>query len=172
VIVLGQVATPSAHRGRAAALRLAAMAGHALVSAVVVVLTARLTFGIFSGRELEAIAAAALICLATSTVAISLQALLGALGTGAVLLLFVIAGNPASGGAVPYGLLPEPYRSVGPFLVNGAGVDLVRNLTYFDGQAIGRPLVVVAAWAIAGAAAAVGLGVRRFRRLSVAPAGG
>jgi len=49
-------------------------------------------------------------------------------------------------------VLPGFWRTIGPYLPTGAGVDLVRNIAYFDGQAIGRPLVVLTAWLALGVA--------------------
>ncbi len=168
VVVLGLVTSPTAKHGRAVAMRLAALALYSLLSATAVVLSARLAFGVLAGHEAAVIAAAALICFATCAVSVSLQALLGVAGTGLVILLFVILGNPASGGAVPYRLLPEPYRTFGPYLVNGSGVDLVRNLTYFHGRGDTRPLVVLLTWAAVGSLVSLTISTRRYRRLSAA----
>jgi hypothetical protein len=96
----------------------------------------------------------------TSTVA--LQALLGLLGNGVAILLFVVLGNPASGGPYATALLPGFWRTVGPYLPAGAGTDLVRNISYFDANAITRPLVVLFAWlAVALALAALSTRMRR-----------
>jgi hypothetical protein len=39
-----------------------------------------------------------------------------------------------------------------PYLPTGAGVDLVRNIAYFDSHSLGRPLAVLAAWLALGVA--------------------
>jgi hypothetical protein len=79
-------------------------------------------------------------------VTVALQALLGVLGNGVALLLFVVLGNPASGGPYATALLPGFWRTVGPYLPAGAGTDLVRNISYFGGNAITRPLLVLFVW--------------------------
>jgi hypothetical protein len=96
----------------------------------------------------------------TSTAA--LQALFGILGNGVAILLFVVLGNPASGGPYATALLPGFWRTVGPYLPAGAGTDLVRNISYFGGNAIARPLVVLFVWlAVALALAALSTRMRR-----------
>ncbi|MBZ5735057.1 hypothetical protein K8Z61_11160 [Nocardioides sp. TRM66260-LWL] len=164
VTVLSLLATPAAARGRLALERLGGMAAYALVSAVAVVALARLSFGLLEGHLLAATLACALVGYAVASVAVTLQALLGTAGTGLVILLFVVLGNPTAGGAVPYDFLPTPLGAVGPWLVNGAGVDLLRGLLYFDGHAIVRPLLVLAAWAVLGSVGAVTVSAARARR--------
>lgn len=164
VTVLSLLATPQASRGRRALQRLGAMAAYALVSGIAVTVLARVVFGLVEGHLIAVSAATALVGYATASVAITLQAVLGTAGTGAVILLFVVIGNPTSGGAVPYDFLPGWMGALGPYLVNGAGVDLVRNLLYFDAHAIARPLVVLAIWAGLGSAGAVTVSARRYRR--------
>ena len=164
VTVLGLLANPAASRGRRALERLGAMAVYAVVSGVLVTLLARAAFGLLEGHVVAVAAATSLVGYATAAVAVTLQALLGTAGTGAVILLFVVVGNPTSGGAVPYDFLPTPLATVGPYLVNGAGVDLVRNLVYFDAHAIARPLLVLAVWAVLGSVGAVAVSARRYRR--------
>ena len=91
-----------------------------------------------------------------------LQALFGILGNGVAILLFVVVGNPASGGPYATPLLPGFWRAIGPYLPAGAGTDLVRNISYFGGNAIARPLVVLFAWlAVALALAALSTRMRR-----------
>ena len=94
----------------------------------------------------------------------ALQTLVGAAGTMIVIVVFVIFGAPAAGGAVPSSLLPTLWGTVGPFLPAGAGTTAVRNTLYFDGNAILQPLIVLGAYLVAGAA--VVLSIRRKRRLS------
>ncbi|GAA4119871.1 DUF3533 domain-containing protein [Nocardioides fonticola] len=164
VTVLSLLASPQASRGRRALQRLGAMAAYAVISGVAVTLLARAAFGLVEGHVLAVAAATSLVGYATASVAITLQAVFGTAGTGLVILLFVVLGNPSSGGAVPYDFLPGWLGALGPFLVNGAGVDLVRNLVYFDGNALARPLAVLAVWALAGSIGAVSVSAARYRR--------
>jgi hypothetical protein len=69
---------------------------------------------------------------------------------GLAILLVVVLGNPSAGGAYAGPLLPEFWREIGPALIPGAGTWLTRSLAYFDGHAVGGPLLVLGGWAVAG----------------------
>jgi hypothetical protein len=93
-------------------------------------------------------------------VTVGLQSAFGVIGTAIAVQIFVVLGNPSSGGPAANPLLPGFWRVIGPYLPAGAGTDLVRNITYFSGNDIGRPLLVLAAWlaiAVAFAAAATAM---------------
>lgn len=108
--------------------------------------------GPLDGHFLGLTGACLLLCLAVGAIAVGLQSALGVVGTGVCILLFVVLGNPASGGAYATELLPGFWRTVGPYLPTGAGVDLVRNIAYFDSHALGRPVAVMALWLALGVA--------------------
>ena len=98
--------------------------------------------------------------IAVGWVTVGLQAALGVLGTGVAILLFVVLGNPSSGGPFAPELLPGFWRTIGGALPPGASVSAVRDVAYFPAAAIGGSLLVLAAWALAGAVAALALGAR------------
>jgi hypothetical protein len=102
-----------------------------------------------------------LVMMAVAFAAAGLQAVLGAAGTLVVVVLFVIFGAPASGGAVPSPFLPAFWRTFGPWLPAGAGTTAVRNTIYFGGNEIATSLVVLAGYLVAGAL--VVFAVRRRR---------
>ncbi len=91
----------------------------------------------------------------------ALQTLLGAAGTLIVVVVFVIFGASASGGTVPSPYLPGIWRIFGPYLPAGAGTTAVQNTTYFDGNGIATSLLVLAAYLVVGALAAILLRQRR-----------
>ena len=93
----------------------------------------------------------ALVVVAAAAVTMALQVLAGTVGIGLAVLLFVVLGNPSAGGAYPPELLPPFWAWLSGVLPNGAGVDAVRRTAYFDGADVGQRLLVVAAWALAGA---------------------
>ncbi|MFM9615115.1 DUF3533 domain-containing protein [Streptomyces sp. V2] len=97
-----------------------------------------------------------LIVLASATTALALQTLLGLIGTGLVILLFVVLGNPSSGGVYPAPLLPSFWSAIGQALPPGAGTTLVRNTVYFAGHATSGAAWVLGAYAAGGALLAVG----------------
>ena len=102
-----------------------------------------------------------LVMMAVAFATAALQTVLGAAGTLVVVVVFVIFGAPASGGAVPSPFLPGFWRTFGPYLPAGAGTTAVRNTVYFDGNAIATSLLVLAGYLVAGA--------RRDRHPSAAP---
>jgi hypothetical protein len=103
----------------------------------------------------------ALTIAAVGAVTVALQSALGIVGTGVAILIFVVLGNPASGGPFPDVLLPSLWRVVGELIPTGAATTAVRNLAYFPDASIGGSLIVLFAWLAAGVAVALGLGKRR-----------
>lgn len=97
----------------------------------------------------------ALVVVAAATVTMALQVLAGTIGIGLAVLLFVVLGNPSAGGAYPPALLPPFWSWLSGVLPNGAAVDAVRRIAYFDGADVGQRLLVVLAWAVVGAAVAL-----------------
>ncbi len=158
--LLGLVGGPRSSTRRVAARRLIALTGFALLGSLLTLLIARSSFGVLEGRFVATWLAGAMIVLSAGAATAGLQALAGALGEGLVILLFVILGNPASGGPYARPLLPGLWRTVGGLLPPGAGVDLLRGIAYFDGAMTAGPLAVLAAWGVLGAAVAVYRGGR------------
>jgi hypothetical protein len=65
-------------------------------------------------------------------------------------LLLVVLGNPSSGGAVAWPLLPPVLGFLGRFLPPGASVSAQRNAIYFHHNQHLEHFVVLAAWCLAG----------------------
>jgi hypothetical protein len=106
--------------------------------------------GPLAGHYLPLVGVSMLVVLTVGCVAVAFQSAMGVLGTLISMLIVVVLGNPSSGGPYSYELLPGLWRTVGPYLPTGAGVDLVRNISYFGGNAVGRPLIVMAIWLAVG----------------------
>jgi hypothetical protein len=104
---------------------------------------------------------------AVGAATMAFQSLLGVAGTGIAILVFVVLGNPAGGGAYVTELLPQPWRAVGPLLPPGAATAGIRDAAYFPEASLAGPILVLLAWLVAGAAVAVLLG-RRGRELTPA----
>jgi uncharacterized phage infection (PIP) family protein YhgE len=83
------------------------------------------------------------------------QVLLGVLGVGVTVVLFVVLGNPSAGGAYPPALLPPFWRAISSAIPNGAGVQAVRKIVYFGGHAVGGNLLIIAIYTVAGIAVSV-----------------
>ncbi len=135
--------------GRRIRVRIGAVAMLALVVSLLVIVIVH-AFGILGGHYLALVGVGMLVVFTIGCVAVALQSALGVLGTLMSMMIFVVLGNPSSGGPYSYELLPGLWRTVGPYLPTGAGVDLFRNITYFNGHAIGRPFTVMAIWLAIG----------------------
>ena len=155
-------ATMATSLGGAAAIR-----RHAPILAVVAAIGALATYllagpligGIPSGHFLELWGIFTLLMLAVAFAAAGLQTLFGTIGTLIVIVVFVVFGAPAAGGSVARPFLPSFWGTIGPYLPPGAGTTAVRNTIYFDGNGIGKSLIVLAAYLVAGAV--VVFGIRR-----------
>jgi hypothetical protein len=63
----------------------------------------------------------------------------------------VIVGNPLSGIATSFRLLPAPWGELGQWLPTGAGGTLLRTAAYFPGASVWAPLLILLGWAVLGA---------------------
>lgn len=119
--------------------------------------------GPLRGHYLSLVLVSLMLGTTVATITVAAQSLLGIMGGGVAILLFVVLGNPASGGPAATPLLPGFWRTIGPYLPTGAGTDLARNIVYFDANAITRPLLVLTVWlAVALVVAALSTRTRRF----------
>ncbi|MEU5085284.1 ABC transporter permease [Streptomyces sp. NPDC021356] len=66
--------------------------------------------------------------------------------------LMVLLGNPSSGGAVSWPLLPSPLGRIGRWLPPGASVNAQHTAVYFAGHQHAFPFLVLAAWAVVSCA--------------------
>ncbi|WP_327699111.1 ABC transporter permease [Streptomyces sp. NBC_00459] len=64
--------------------------------------------------------------------------------------LLLLLGNPNSGGTVAWPLLPPFLAFIGRWLPPGASVSAQRDTIYFPGHQHAEPILVLAAWSIAG----------------------
>ncbi|WP_406447830.1 ABC transporter permease [Streptomyces sp. NBC_00876] len=110
-----------------------------------------------------------LLVLAVGALTLALYELAGVLGIGLVLLLVIVLGMPSAGGVYPTELLPALWRTLGPSLPPGAGLEAARSIGYFRGNGAAGPLWTLSAWAAGGAAVALLCGVLGSR--ARAPAG-
>ncbi|MDI5964445.1 ABC transporter permease [Streptantibioticus silvisoli] len=62
--------------------------------------------------------------------------------------LMVLLGNPSSGGAVSWPLLPSLLGAIGRWLPPGAAVNAQHTAVYFGGHQHAFPFLVLAAWAV------------------------
>jgi hypothetical protein len=105
---------------------------------------------VFTAHRPGIAVAGALIAFASGLVASAVQGWLGLFGTGLVIFLFVVLGNPGSGGIYPPEFLPAFFRGMHRWNLPGLGTDLVKSVVYFDRKAAGWPVTALAIWAAAG----------------------
>ncbi|MDT0305750.1 DUF3533 domain-containing protein [Streptomyces sp. DSM 44917] len=146
---------------RRAARRLLVLAGYAVAAGLAGAVIAGPVLGALPGRVLALAGTGALVVFATGALTLALQGLFGMFGIGLALLLVVVLGNPSAGGPYAYPLLPAFWQAIGPVLIPGAGTWTARSVAYFEGHAVLGPLLVLAAWAVAGTA--LTLLLARFR---------
>lgn len=141
-IVYGTRPTP-----RRAAARLAAFVPYALLAGVGGAIVVGPALDALPGHFWAVAAVGALVCYAAAAVTLAFEALLGVVGIGLTVLLFVVLGNPSAGGAYQLPLLPPFWRAIGPWLPNGAGVDLLRRVEYLHASGVLQSWLVLAAYA-------------------------
>lgn len=120
---------------------------------------------VWGGHTLAVALSAALVVFAAAAFAAAVQAWLGLLGTGLVILVLVVLGNPGSGGIYPPEFLPGPFRTMHLWNPSGLGLDLVRAVASFDHRAIGWPVGALAAWSVLGAWGLLRASARHRRRV-------
>ena len=118
-------------------------------------LIAEKVLGALGGHFWEVAGVGVLVTLSASTAAIALQTLLGTMGIGLTILIFVVLGNPSAGGAYQADLLPPFWRALNGLLPNGAGTDAVRRIVYFGSQGVGHSIAILLAWVLSATAVAL-----------------
>lgn len=138
-----------ANRSRAI-IRLLALASYAIVSGLGGALIAHAWYSALPHHFFRLWGLGTLLVFAVGAFTMACQVLLGILGIGVAILLFVVLGNPSAGGAYPSSLLPTFWAKIGPYLPPGAGTDAVRSIVYFSDAKIARDLLVLAVYAVVG----------------------
>ena len=155
---------------RRAGFRLAAVLPYALASGIGGAVVVGPVLHALDAPFLAVAGVGALLVAAAATVTMAFQTLLGVIGIGLTVLVFVVLGNPSAGGAYQSSLLPPFWRAIGPVLPNGAGVDTVRRLAYFGGAGVTSPLLVISAWLVGGVLVTlVAVLARRRREAQLVP---
>jgi hypothetical protein len=141
--------------------RLALIVVFAVLAGVAVTLVANVWLDAVPGPFLAQAGVATLTVLAAASVTLGAIALLGPVGAGIGIVLFLVIGNVASGASVTNELMPGFWRTAGPWLPPGAAATAFRNIGYFDSVELAQPLAVLAAFAAVGIASCLVLGGRR-----------
>jgi hypothetical protein len=133
--------------GKRAVIRLVAIALYAIVSGLGGAIIVGPALGALNGHLVALWWVGALVVFAAAAVTMAFEVLLGVIGIGIAVLLFVVLGNPSAGGAFSPALLPPFWRAIGGSIPNGAATAAVRNIVYFGGNDIAGHLLVIAAYA-------------------------
>jgi hypothetical protein len=163
VLVLGSL------RLRARTLLVAIGLLSALGGLAVVALLAK-GLGAMPGPYLSLAGVMALTVLAMALPTAALHRLLGQAGIGIGAVLFLVLANPASGNGSAPELLPGFWRAFGQLMPPGAGGTGLRNTSYFDGNAVTGPLVVLGCFALVGGLGVLAADALRRRRGTASPA--
>jgi hypothetical protein len=140
---------------RRAIIRLIVLVPYAILSGLGAAIIVGPVLGALTGHLLAITALGALIVYCAATVTMAFQVLLGTLGVGLTLILFVILGNPSAGGAYPAPLLPGFWRAISGALPNGAGVEALRRIVYFGSYNITDNLLIISLYIVTAAAIAL-----------------
>ncbi len=149
---------------RQAFARLGVCAGYAVCSGLTGAALLVGTLELTAGTWLALAVVGTLVSFAASAATSAFQSLIGDLGTAVAILLFVVLGNPGSGGPFTQEFLSGIWHAVGPWLPPGAGVEAARSVTYFSGNGAAPHAWVLVGWGVVGSLVACGLALRRDPR--------
>ncbi|MFT2017465.1 DUF3533 domain-containing protein [Streptomyces sp. 796.1] len=158
VLAISAGARPA--NGSRAAIRLGTLALYSIAAGLGGTIIVGPALGALPGSVFGLWGLGALVVFAVGATTLACQGLAGIVGIGLAILIIVVLGNPSAGGAYPYPLLPDFWQAIGPALPPGAGTWTARSIAYFQGNAITGPLLILAAWAVAGTAITLALALR------------
>ena len=130
--------------------RLVATAGLAVTAGLVSAALLQYGLGVTDSSYWEMAGVVALVVGAVAAAVAGLGAVFGRPGAGLALAVMILLGNPFSAAPSAPEFLPQPWGELGQLLPPGAGISAARSVAFFDGAAIGQPLLVLATWLVAG----------------------
>ncbi|MGA3220294.1 MAG: hypothetical protein ABSE77_14645 [Acidimicrobiales bacterium] len=149
--LLAGVLTTLVSRSCRALGQIGALAGFALLTGAVGAATADGLTGALTGHYLATAGILALLCMAMAAPTAAM-ARFAPHGAALAVLAFVVLGIPSTGG--PAGLqsfVPTFFRALEPALPPGVAIPALTSVSYLGSRALAQPLLVLAAWAVAGA---------------------
>ncbi len=123
---------------------------YALIVSAVATAIADAWIGALTGAPWAIFGIGALLAFAVALASAAAARWAGGIGYVIVLLLFVPVGISSSGSTLGPRMITPWYADLGMALPPGATQTTVRNVTYFSGNAITVPLLILSAWALAG----------------------
>jgi hypothetical protein len=140
---------------RAEAVRVVLAVALGVGSGLVTALVTNILIGAYPGHFFAVWGVATLFVFAIGLPIAAFQALFGIAGTAIGWILFLVIGNPASGGSSAPELLPGFWRTLSQLLPPGAGVTSLRDVVYFDGHGSAHALIVLALYTMLGGVVAM-----------------
>lgn len=143
--------------------RLCFIAAYALLGGFVIAAMVDWALGAVTLPFAHSWAILALTMFTSGSVFLMFNALIGRWAMIPTWFVMVLLGNPSSGGAVSWPLLPSLLGEVGRWLPPGASVNAQHTAVYFGGDQHAMPYVVLVAWAAGCVWVFLALGARRRR---------
>ncbi|MEU9505014.1 hypothetical protein AB0D32_01875 [Micromonospora sp. NPDC048170] len=162
VLGLGNGTAPRTFRR--AGLRIAALAVYSLVLGTAGAVVVGPVLDVWDHDLVGVGATGALAVFAAAMIASAVQAWLGLFGTGLVILLLVVLGNPGSGGIYAPEFLPTWLRGMHLWNVPGLATDLLESVVYFDRRSTGWPVTGLTIWTALGIAGVLSATLFHARR--------
>jgi hypothetical protein len=126
------------------------IAVYAIIVAAVATAIADAAIGALTGAPWAIFGVGALLAFAVALTGAAAYRWAGGIGYLVVFLLFIPVGISSSGSTLGPRMITQWYADLGRALPPGAAQETVRNVTYFSGNAITDPLLILSAWALAG----------------------
>ncbi|MGX6997420.1 hypothetical protein [Periweissella fabalis] len=145
---IGAVAIANLIKGKKQ--KFAAILSFSLIGGLGLVGVIQYGIGTFDGNYFLTSLGAMLGIAATGFFVLGVLEVLGNPGLGIAAILLILLGNPLSGLASAPEMLPNGWGVLGQLLPPGAPGTLLRNITFFDGNAISQPLIVLSTYVIIG----------------------
>jgi hypothetical protein len=142
-------------RHRPEAFRLAVTAALGVGAGLITALVTNVLVGAFPAHFFAVWGVATLFVLAIGMSIAAFQVIFGIAGTAIGAILFLVIGNPASGGSSAPELLPHFWRTLSQVLPPGAAVTSMRDVVYFHGHGSTHALIVLALYAVLGSGIAM-----------------
>jgi hypothetical protein len=142
-------------RNRSEAARVIVTGALGVGAGLVTALVTNVLVGAYPGHFFAVWGVATLFVLAIGLPIAAFQVIFGVAGTAIGWILFLVIGNPASGGSSAPELLPGFWRTLSQMLPPGAAVTSLRDVVYFNGHGSSHALIVLAIYAVLGAGVAL-----------------
>ena len=142
-------------RHRPEAFRLVVTVALGICAGLITALVTNVLVGAFPDHFFAVWGVATLFVLAIGMSIAAFQMIFGIAGTAIGAILFLVIGNPASGGSSAPELLPNFWRTLSQVLPPGAAVTSMRDVVYFHGHGSTHALIVLVLYSVIGAAAAM-----------------